>query len=124
MTFTYDPGSPDDITRVRFHLGDTDEAAAILTDEEISFAIDMAGGWEAAVIACIQTIIGRLAGEPDFRADWLSVDSSEALDTWRQLLAEKRREFGISRVRSQAKTTYRPDSYQTGGDYSESDPYR
>ena len=35
MTFTYTPSSVTDVTRVRFHIGDTVEATAIFSDEEI-----------------------------------------------------------------------------------------
>lgn len=114
MTFTYTPESPDDITRVRFHIGDTDSEAAIFTDEELSFIISEAGSWQAAVVSCIKSVIARVSKEPDFKADWLQVDSSRALAGWTSLLAEKRQEFGIPAVSSSGKAVYRSDSLQEG----------
>lgn len=100
MTFTYNLAIPDDITRVRFHLGDTTEATAIFSDEEISFIIDETGSWRAAVIAGIRSIMARLAAEPDMTADWLRVDWRRSAENWRTLLNEKAQEFGIGKARA------------------------
>lgn len=113
MTFTYTPASPDDVTRVRYHLQDTTEASAIFTDEEISFVISEEGSWQAAVVSLIQSLIARLAHEPDGSADWLSINWRRSADSWRALLNEKRREFGLSRRTGSSKATYRSDSGQT-----------
>ena len=114
MTFTYTPGTPTDVTRARFHVGDTVEAGALFTDEEITFAIDEAGGWQQAVIMLLQNLIARLSADGDFQADWLRVDSSRSVGSLRALLSEKRRAFGIGAVRGVAKAVYRSDSGQTG----------
>lgn len=117
MTFTYTPGTPNDITRVRFSIGDTVEDTAILSDEEITFAVTEQGSWQGAVIACIRFIITKLS-EPDFQADWLRVSASEARKSWERMLAEKKDEFGLGRsVSSSAVATYRVDSNQTEADY-------
>src|SRR5437762_1987965 len=109
MTFTYiQPFN--DIARVRFHLGDTDSTAARFTDEEISAIITEQGNWQTAVIACLENLIARLSGTPDFRADWLQVSIGSALAGYESLLKTKRREFGISRITAEAVHIYRPDS--------------
>ena len=113
MTFTYDLATPTDITRVRFHIGDVIESGAIFQDEELQFVIDEAGDYQQAVIDIINSLIARLSAEPDFKADWLQVDSSRSLDGYKALLAEKRRAFGISAVSSSGKAVYRSDSDQT-----------
>jgi len=113
MTFTYTPASPTDITRVRFHIGDTDEDSAAFSDEEITFVISEQTTWQRAVIACIQTLIARMAATPDFTADWLKVDATSALAGYRALLAEKRRELGVAGVTATATAVYRSDSLQT-----------
>lgn len=113
MTFTYTPSAPTDITRVRFHIGDTVEAAAIFSDEEITFAISEGGSYQQAVIILLQSLIARLSAEPDFSADWLKVDAGRSVVGYRLLLAEKRRQFGIGAVRGAAKAVYRSDSGQT-----------
>lgn len=113
MTFTYTPSTPTDLTRARFHIGDTVSASALFTDEEITFAISEAGGWQQAVIELLQSLIARLSATPDFQADWLKVDSSRSVAGYKELLAEKRRLFGISAVRGSSVAVYRSDSLQT-----------
>ena len=111
MTFTYDLSTPDDNTRVRFHLGDVTEATAIFSDEEITFAIDETGSWQRAVIACIRSVMGRLASEPDMQADWLKIDWRRSADNWKTLLNEKTQEFGLGKARASSggHHAYRPD---------------
>lgn len=95
MTFTYNLTNPNDITRVRYHLGDTDEPTAIYQDEEIAFAISENGGWQRAVISLIKGCIVRLAHEPDMTADWLTINWRRSSDAWRSMLREKQAEFGL-----------------------------
>jgi len=119
MTFTYTPATPTDITRVRFHIADTVEAVADFSDEEIQFIIDETGGYKAAVISCIRSLMAKLAKDVDFKADWLQVDSSRSVAGLEKLLNEKLNEFGISRVRANVVHRYRPDSRQhEAPDYS------
>lgn len=114
MTFTYTPATPTNITRVRFHLADTESATAIFTDEEITFIInENAGNWQQAVISCIRVIIAKIGAEVDFQADWLRVDRSKALAGYRVLLAQKQAELGVTGVVSRAQPVYRGDSDQT-----------
>lgn len=112
MTFTYTPSSVNDITRVRYHIGDTVESGALFTDEEITMVITETGTYQTAVISLLQAMIAKYS-EPDFRADWLSVNSSKAVASLRTLLSQKRKEFGISGISSNNVYTWRPDSSQT-----------
>ncbi|MEQ9027564.1 MAG: hypothetical protein RLP44_02515 [Aggregatilineales bacterium] len=114
MTFTYDPTMPTDITRVRFHIGDVDSDEAIFSDEEITFVIAEESTWQNAVIACLQSLIGRMSAEPDFTADWLKVDNKRALAGYKELLQQKRQQFGIPAVSGRGQAVYRGDSLQTG----------
>ena len=58
MAFTYTPSAtPTDLTRVRFHIGDTVEAAAIFNDTEIEMAIAEGGSYQQAVVYCLQTAV-------------------------------------------------------------------
>ncbi len=111
MTFTYDLSTPNDITRVRFHIGDVIEDAAMNSDEQIQFAIDESGSWQRAVIACIRHAIARLAMEPDMQADWLKIDWRRSADNWKLLLSEKTQEFGVGKARASSggNHAYRPD---------------
>jgi hypothetical protein len=121
MTFTYNLAAPDDVTRVRYHIGDTVEATAIFSDEEITFAIDEEGTWQKAVIASIRSVMARIAGEPDMTADWLKVDWRRSSDNWQMLLTEKKNQFGLGATASSGgRHAYRPDSLQKSTpDYGE-----
>jgi hypothetical protein len=113
VTFTYTPSTPTDATRVRFHIGDTVEAAAMFTDEEIAFVISEESTWQAAVIACLLGQIAKLSAQPDLKADWLTVSLGRSVEGFKTLLAEKRAKFGIAARTGSTVATYRSDSLQT-----------
>jgi hypothetical protein len=120
MTFTYTLDPANDVTRVRFHTGDTDETTAKWSDEEIQFVIDEnAGAWKKAVIQLLQGLVAEMARTPNFTADWLRVDAQSARAALADLLNEKRRELGVSTITARAVHTYRADSFQTDADYTE-----
>lgn len=98
MTFSYTPIATD-ADRVRFHLGDTDPAAAKFSDEEIAGVLAEFGTYQKAVLACIRNLITRLS-QPDFKADWLQVTNGSAITSWRKLYDEKSAEFGLTVGRS------------------------
>jgi hypothetical protein len=111
MTFTYDLVTPGDLTRVRYHIGDTEEATAIFSDEEINFVLDEETTYQAAVISCINAIIGKLSHEPDMQADWLKIDWRRSAESWMKLLAEKKSQFGLgARAASGGQHAWRPDT--------------
>lgn len=113
MTFTYSPSAtPSDLTRVRFHTGQTVEAESFLSDEEIAMMIAEESTWQKAVIAGLKFIIMKLS-QPDFKADWLQVSHGTAIKGFQSLLAEKRREFGVPALSATAVHTYRADSLAT-----------
>lgn len=121
MTFTYNLAVPDDITRVRRHISDTDAATAIYSDEEITFFLAEEGTVAKTVIACIKQVIAKLSMEPNMKADWLQVDWATAMAGWKSLLAEKKSEFGLGfQVSSGGQHSYRPDTLQKEApDYGE-----
>ena len=110
MTFTYDLGTPTDITRVRYAVRDTVEATALFSDEEIQFVLDETGSVQSAVVSLLRSKIGELANEDDFRADWLQMDSSKRLAALKALLVEKLNEYGLSSGTAGVVHRYRPDS--------------
>lgn len=112
MTFTYTPSTPTDLTRVRFALGDTESTTAKLSDEEIDFMISEQGTWQRATLACIRNLMAKLA-DPNFTADWLTVDNASAFKSMQALLASKQGEFGIGAVVATTGFAWRPDSGQT-----------
>jgi hypothetical protein len=126
MSFTYNLSTPTDVTRVRFHIGDTDATLAIFSDEEIEFVITEAGSYQRAVIWCIQNIITKISAEPDSTADWLRVDWGRSLRGYQALLAVKRQELGVTSTGNTlvatAWHTYRADSLQSEApDYADED---
>lgn len=105
-----------DISRVRFYIGDVSADRAIFQDEVIVAVIAQTGTWQTAVIACIQNIISQLSSQSDFKADWLSVDYKTALQYWQNQLNLLARQLGVPNGRIVATATYlwRPDSNQQG----------
>lgn len=119
MTFTFGADLTVDRDFVRFHTGDTVEAQAYLTDELIASLISVEGSKEAAVIAALNYIITRLS-QPNFTADWLTVDLRSARAGYRDLLNSKYGELGITRFTASVVHVYRADSTATEEpDYSE-----
>jgi hypothetical protein len=117
MTYTFNPSLSDDVSLVRFHIGDRNEDGYYLDDETIQYFVT-ASGVGTAVIRCIQYIITQLS-TPDFRKDWLSVSNGEARKGYELLLKTKSQEFniGIGGVTASSSVTlpFRPDSYMTVG---------
>jgi len=88
MSFNYDPSLGDDVSLVRFHIGDVDEDGYFVDDEAIQYWVD-AGSAESAVIACIKFILSQLS-RPNFSLDWLSVSGmKEAKQGYEELLRHK-----------------------------------
>lgn len=113
MTFTYNLDTPDDVTRVRIHLGDTDAETALFSDAEINFAIDEESTWQAATLLLIENVLARFASEQDFAADWLRLDHRGNREYWEKLLATKRTRFGLARSTASVQHVTRVDSNQT-----------
>lgn len=114
MTFTYTPSAtPDDTTKIRYHIQDTDSTAAIFSDEEIAMVLALEGSVNASVISLIKAIISKLSHEPDVTADWLKIDWRRSVASWQTMLATKQQEFGLgARVSAGYQHAYRADSFQ------------
>lgn len=120
MTFSFNASLANDLSLVRFHIGDTNADGHYLENETISYFLtnyDIG----TAVIRCIQYIITQLS-QPDFRLDWMTVSNQTAREGYEKLLKVKAIELGISLSGAYASSTvslpYRADSYQ---DSSESE---
>ena len=120
MTFTYDPGTPTDITRVRARVGDikartNDPTTGIRSDEEIQMWLDDEGSVGGACIAWVQSVLLELDQEPDSTEDWLEMKWESARESYKNMLAELKKTFGVS-DRSQTVSTvklWRSDTNQT-----------
>jgi hypothetical protein len=108
-TFTFAGDLTDDIDFVRFETGDTTEGQNFLSDELITSLVSTTGSTEAAVIKGLKYIIMQLS-KPDFRADWLQISNGEARKGYQQMLAEKKKEYGIGGLTAGVTYTYRVDS--------------
>lgn len=115
MTFTYNTNPFDNVARVRFWTGDVDVNRAIFQDEVINGVIQDQGTWQTAAVVLIQNIIMQLSGQPDFHADWLTVDYKTALQYYSQMIIRVARQLGVpySPIASAVNYTYRADSAQT-----------
>lgn len=96
MAFTYNPA--DAIGKVRFKVGDTDEATAALTDAEIQALLDEnAGHVLKAAVACAQALAARFGRDYDFTTDDQSFKRSQRAKAYENLaasLADELREKG------------------------------
>jgi hypothetical protein len=113
MSYTFDASLSDDVSLVRFHIGDNNTEGYYLDDETIQHFVT-AGSVGSAVVMCIKYIISQLS-QPNYRLDWMQIsDMAEAREGYEKLLKVKEKEFGISSVTvsSSIKLPYRADSDQ------------
>jgi hypothetical protein len=113
--YTFNPSLADDVSLVRFHIGDTNgEGGHFLEDETISYWVSSVGV-QMAVIECIKYIITQLS-TPNFMQYWLQVSNDKAREGYERMLADKQKEFGITGMRAQSRVVQpvRVDSYMTG----------
>lgn len=112
MTYSYNNALSNDVSLVRFHIGDNHTEGHYLEDEEIQYFIT-AGSVGSAVIACIKYIITQLS-TPNFRKDWLTVSNEQARAGYETLLKQKQQEFGISSATATSTISHahRADSYE------------
>lgn len=115
MTFTYAPSStPSDVTLVRWYIGDTDAGAAMFTDEEIQMQLAISNGnVQDASLAMLDSVLAKLAMQPDFSADWLKISYGGQIANLRVHIQNLRRRFGKTGLSSGGVNVYRTDSGAT-----------
>jgi hypothetical protein len=91
MTWTYtgDPSS-NDRDQVRFLIGDTETARALLTDEEIAFAITEAGNLYSAAALCCDALASKFSKEVDSTTGPISRSGSQLAEAYRKRASELR----------------------------------
>lgn len=96
MTFSYTSPGASSKDEVRFLLGDTTEAAHLLEDEEITWAITkwvpVYNSSEMVAAALADTIAARYAQEASYSADGVSVSLGPVGDQFRALAASLRQQ--------------------------------
>ena len=119
MTASYNPYLSDNVSLVRFHIGDTNTDGAFLQDETIQYWLTNTASTGEAVIACIKYIITQLS-QPGFKLDWLTVDNVSARTAFMDLLKQKAQEFNVSlssaSFGTSVSTRWRADSNMTVDD--------
>jgi hypothetical protein len=119
MTYTYELTT--DRGKVRLAINDTDTTAGKLTDAEIDYALTLKTTVGAAAVQCIDWLLAKVA-DPNFTADWLTVDNASAfksLSSLRLLLCQS---FGVPSLTTSSVFVYRADSRQTESpDYDDTD---
>lgn len=91
---------------IRFRLGDTDVAAALLSDEEIAAVLALKGDdQDAACLTLAKGLLARWSREPvKVEADGTKLDFSERVPAWRELVADiEKQSSGGLRVRRVAR---------------------
>jgi len=113
MNFTYDLTIPyTDLTRVRYETGDTVQASALWSDEEILFVLSEKGSVQLAVVSLVRNAIAKFSHDDDFKADWLQVDRTNRLAALKMLLQQKQGEYGLGSGTAGVVHRYRADSRQ------------
>jgi len=96
MTFTYADPSASDKDAVRFLLGDTVEAAEMVSDEEIEYMISkwkpVWGTVEFVAAAIAETLAARYVREANYSADGVSVSLANLGNQFRELAASLRQQ--------------------------------
>lgn len=93
MTFTYDLSTTNG--KVRFEIGDTVQASAMLTDEEIAYALGENGSSVLVTAASLcETLAMKFARDVDFSMDGQSVSASQKSKQYLALAATLRRRAG------------------------------
>lgn len=113
MSYTYNLNTPNDITRCRFHIRDTDSVAPMFQDEEITFMISENGDWMHAVIQLLTAKIAELDNTPAVGMGPLWMRTTDERASLMRLLQLKRLEFNIPLIVAAANYIYRPDATDT-----------
>ena len=116
MTTTYSTALTLVRDRLRFRIGDTDTANALLSDEEIAGAVTLKTDEDAALLYLAKGLLARWGRAPvKFSADGASYDFSERVAVWREIVAEaEASSSGGLRVRRLA----RPQEIADQGEYT------
>jgi len=115
MSFSFDINVSTDKDQVRLYTGDTDENAFFLHDETIDYLLTAEGSVAGATMKAFNHILTKLS-DPDFSADWISVNYGDAFEHFRRLRRDVANELGVSptgiSATPQVVYSYRKDSDQ------------
>lgn len=90
MTVTYDPNLADNVSLVRFEIGETDTAISIISDEEITYWVNQYAGQAKQIIMaalqCARALAARTAHETTRTLGPLTVEARRH-DHYNQLVS-------------------------------------
>lgn len=117
MAFTYDLST--DIGKLRLRIGDTVEARALLTDEELQVVLDTTTDEALSTIYAIDFCIAQLAVKIPQSAAGISGQGQVKFDQYEKLrkIWEKRLGRGPIQVFSGGQSKSRADSYREDSDF-------
>lgn len=120
MAFTYNASLTNDLSIVRFRIGDNKSDGYYLDDTEIQYWIDNTDSLGVAMVRCCQYILTQLS-QPNFRLDWLTVSNDEARKGYESLMKQIAQQEGVSLSGLSGIATValpsRADSYQSDNTY-------
>lgn len=89
MSWSYsgDPSTRDE-DAIRFEIGDTDEDDQLLSDEEIAYAISIAGTGLAGAAYCCEVLARKFSREADFTLGPLSIKAGQRAETFGAMAKE------------------------------------
>jgi hypothetical protein len=85
MSWSYQDTMPDDVSKVRFYLGDTVSSDPLLTNEEIEFALSEAGSVRVAASICADRLAAQYARKADLTEGQLSIKYSQKYKQFREI---------------------------------------
>ena len=110
-----------DIGKIRLLINDTDTANTKLTDEEIQYCIDTKTTVAASAVMAVGLLMAKMA-DPNFTADWLTVDHASAFKSLQALRLQLCQSFGVPSLTASSVFVFRADSKQTESpDYDDTD---
>jgi len=102
VSFTYNGTLTTDMDKVRFHIGDTTNAAGPkpadvnFTDAELTGLVTLEGTWQRATAAAFENLAALWARHPSFNADGMSSSQSDIAAQYRASAKEWRDRFGTA----------------------------
>ena len=107
MTFSYDQGNDDDVSRIRFRLNDVVDGVGVrpngtnFTDEELEDLIVFEGSWQRALAAAFETLSSAWRLHPTYQADGVTISNShiprgyaDEAKKWRDLYGYPATDYG------------------------------
>lgn len=88
MAFTYDDALTTDLAKVRFAIGDTTSAEALLTDGEITYLLTQYTTVARCAVEACKRAIAKLSKRADFTNGKNSVSASQRVAQFRELLTQ------------------------------------